>query len=101
MTRILCIGADESLLRARCAVLARNRHKAVCGMFSDAEGILRSERFDLIVVSAFLSAQEKAEVLAIIDGKTPTIMLEGLTLAIELMTLVDRWLEQSSLTEKF
>jgi DNA-binding response OmpR family regulator len=99
MARILCIGADDSLLRTRCAVLAQNGHEAVCSLFPEAEAILGSERFDLIVISACLRDREKAEVLAIIDGKTPTIMLEGLTMAPELLTLVDRWLAQSSLTE--
>jgi hypothetical protein len=89
MARIFCIGADESLLRTRCAVLAREGHETVCSLFSDAEGILRSERFDLIIVSAFLSDQEKAEVLAIVDGKTPTTVLEGLTMAPELLALVE------------
>jgi hypothetical protein len=101
MARILCIGADESLLRTRCAVLAQNGYEAVCCLFSDAEGILGSERFDLIVVSAFLSDQEKAEVLAIDDGMTPTIMLQGLTMAAELLTLVESRLPQSSIRENF
>jgi hypothetical protein len=97
MARIFCIGADESLLRTRCAVLARDGHEAVCSLFADAEGILRSERFDLIVVSAFLSDEEKADVLAIDDGKTPTIMLQGLTMAPELLSLVETRLAQSSI----
>jgi hypothetical protein len=102
MTRILCIGADESLLRTRCAVLAQNGYDAVCSLFSGAEGIiLGTKRFDLIVVSAFLSDQEKAEVLAIVAGKTPTIVLEGLTLATELLTLVEGRLAQASITENF
>jgi hypothetical protein len=101
MARILCIGADESLLRTRCAVLAHEGYDAVCTLFSDAEGILRSKRFDLIVVSAFLSDQEKAGVLAIIDGQTPTIVLEGVMLAPELLTLVKSRLVRSSITENF
>jgi hypothetical protein len=54
MARIFCIGADETLLRTRCAVLAQEGHEAACSLFSDAERILRSQCFDLIVVSAFL-----------------------------------------------
>jgi hypothetical protein len=99
MVRILCIGADERLLRTRCAVLAQDGYEPVCSLFPDAEGILKSESFDLIVVSAFLSDREKAEVLEIVDGKTPTIVLEGLTLAPELLTLVKSRLAQSSITE--
>jgi hypothetical protein len=101
MARIFCIGADESLLRTRCAVLAQNGYEAVCSLFSDAEGILRSERFDLIVVSAFLSDEEKADVLAIDDGRTPTIMLQGLTMAPELLNLVESRLAQPSIRENF
>jgi hypothetical protein len=101
MARILCIGADESLLRTRCAVLAQNGYDAVCSLFPGAGGILRSERFDLIVASAFLSDQEKAEVLAIVDDKTPTIMLQGLTMAPELLNLVESRLAQSSIRENF
>jgi hypothetical protein len=42
MTRILCIGADEGLLRTRYAVLAQVGYIAMCGLFSEAERILRS-----------------------------------------------------------
>jgi hypothetical protein len=73
----------------------QNGYGAMCSLFLGAEEILRSEHFDLIVVSAFLRDQEKAEVLAIVDGKTPTIMLEGLTMAPELLTLVKSQLTQS------
>jgi hypothetical protein len=81
--------------------LAQNGYDAVSSLFLEAEGILGSERFDLIVVSAFLSDQEKAEVLAIDDGMTPTIMLQGLTMAAELLTLVESRLPQSSIRENF
>lgn len=76
------------MLRTRCDVLAQEGHEAVYSLFLDAEGILSSERFDLVVVSALLSDEEKAEILLIVDGKTPTIMLEGLTMARDLLTLV-------------
>jgi hypothetical protein len=73
----------------------------LCAVYSQTPRGLRAERFDLIVVSAFLSDQEKAEVLAIDDGKTPTIMLEGLTMASKLLTLVESRLAQSSIRENF
>jgi hypothetical protein len=95
MARILCIGADAELLRTRCAVLVQHGYEAVCSLFIEAEETLRSTPFDLIVVSAFLSDGEKARILAIVDGKTPTIMLEGLTLATDLLKRVESQLARN------
>jgi hypothetical protein len=55
----------------------------------EAEFLLRTERFTLVVVSAFLSQEEQASVISA-AGKTPTLVLEGVTFASQLLAEVER-----------
>ena len=50
--RILCIGKDSGLLRSRCAVLTHAGYHAEAVMFAEAESLLRTAEFDLIILSA-------------------------------------------------
>ncbi len=52
--RILCIGKDSGLLRSRCAVLTHAGYHAEAVMFAEAESLLRTAEFDLIILSAIL-----------------------------------------------
>jgi hypothetical protein len=90
--RILCIGKDEVLLRTRCAVLRRNGYEARQSLYPETEELLRTEQFDLIVVSFFLSDEEKTHIRKLTAGMVPAIMLQGLTLAPELLSLVEQHL---------
>jgi hypothetical protein len=92
--QILCVGADPTLLETRCAVLISTGYEARCGLYREAERILRTDEFDLIVVSAFLSDQQKERIVAL-AGAMPTIMLRGLTLAPELLRLVKQRLGET------
>jgi hypothetical protein len=65
-------------------------------MVSEAELLLLTEEFDLIIVSAFLDDLEKGRILAA-AGATPTLMLRGLTLAPHLLVEVERMLGEPSL----
>jgi hypothetical protein len=55
----------------------------------EAEVLLRTEEFDLIVVSAQLGESERGRILSA-AGETPTYVLPGLTLAAELLAKVER-----------
>jgi hypothetical protein len=57
----------------------------------EVEILLRTEEFDLIIVSARLSESEKGRILSAV-GETPTYVLHGLTLVAELLSEVERLL---------
>jgi DNA-binding response OmpR family regulator len=90
--RLLCVGEDLKLLQTRCAVLERSGYHAQSAVLPEAEDLLRSQEFDLLIVSAWLPEWEKAKILTT-AGKTPTLMLTELTLADKLLADVERLLE--------
>ena len=85
--RLLCVGKDLDLLRTRCAVLSQSGYDAQSATAPEAEILLRTEEFDLVIVSAFLDEREKGSVLSA-AGKSPTLVLRGLMLAPELLVEV-------------
>ena len=87
--RLLCVGKDLHLLRTRCAVLCQSGYDAQSATASEAELLLKTEQFDLIIVSAFLDEREKDRI-RVAAGKVPTLMLRSLTLAPELLVEVER-----------
>lgn len=96
-TRLLCVGKDLDLLRTRCAVLGQSGYDAQSANVPEAELLLVTEKFDLIVVSAFLDEWEKGRIVSA-AGKMPTLMLRGLMLAPELLGEVERMLERREST---
>jgi len=56
-----------------------------------AEVLIRTQQFDLIVVSAWLSERERGRILSA-AGNTPTLVLAELTLADQLLAEVKRML---------
>ncbi len=92
---LLCVGKDAELLRTRCAVLSQSGYDAKSATVPEAELLLNTEQFDLIIVSAFLDEGEKGRILSA-AGKLPTLMLRGLTLAPELLDEVERMLRGTS-----
>jgi DNA-binding response OmpR family regulator len=89
--RLLCAGEDPWLLHTRCAVLRQAGYEAQAATVPEAEVLLRTEEFDLIVVSAQLSESERGRILSA-AGETPIYVLHGLTLATELLAQVERLL---------
>jgi DNA-binding response OmpR family regulator len=89
--RLLCIGKDPDLLRTRCAVLSQSGYDAQAVMLEEAESLLRTSEFDLVIVSAGLSAWERGSIL-LAAGKTSTLVLTELTLADDLLAQVERLL---------
>jgi CheY-like chemotaxis protein len=95
-TRLLCVGNDSDLLRTRCAVLSQSGYDATSATVTEAELLLLTEEFDLIVVSAFLNEWEKGRILSA-AGRLPTLVLRGLTHSSELLAEVERMLAEPSL----
>jgi hypothetical protein len=93
--RLLCVGKELELLQTRCAVLSKSGYDAQSATMSEAEILLRTEQFDVVVVSAWLSEWERGRILSA-AGKTPTYLLSGLTLASELLAEVARLLPQAA-----
>ena len=57
--RLLCVGKDPDLLQTRCAVLSRYGYDAISATVADAEMLLHTEAFDLVIVSAFFKPRGK------------------------------------------
>jgi DNA-binding response OmpR family regulator len=93
--RILCIGKDSGLLRSRCAVLTHAGYDAQAVMFDDAESLLRTEEFDLIILSAILSGEEKDHISAFVGSAAPILALKKLVFASELLAEVEQRLRSA------
>jgi hypothetical protein len=68
--RLLCVGKQS--LELRCAVLATAGYDAKSADIAEAEVLLRTEKFDLIIVSAFLTQGEIDRVTSA-AGDTPPL----------------------------
>jgi hypothetical protein len=85
--RLLCVGMDPELLWTRCAVLGSAGYNAKSAILPEAKTLLRTEEFDLVIVSAGLSDGERGRILSA-AGKTSTLVLTELTLADDLLSQV-------------
>jgi hypothetical protein len=50
--RVLCAGNEADLLASRCAVLRYSGYEAKAASPTDAEILLRKEKYDLVIISA-------------------------------------------------
>jgi hypothetical protein len=57
-------------------------------MAKDAEDVLANQAFDLVIVSAFLNEEDKRRVLSA-AGDIPTLALQGLAVAPDLLAAVE------------
>jgi hypothetical protein len=87
--RLLCVGSDAVHLKTRCNVLVSVGYTARSVTVAEAELLLQTDGFDLVIVSAFLGEQEKGRILAAV-GKTPTLVLTQLTFADDLLIQVEQ-----------
>jgi hypothetical protein len=88
-TRLLCVGNEADLLQSRCAVLRHAGYDARVATLEDAEILLRTEKYDLAIISASLSEWEKGRILSA-AGTISTYVLRGLTFAPELLAQIER-----------
>jgi hypothetical protein len=63
--RLLRAGNDPELLQTRYAFQAHAGYGAQAATLPEAETLLRTEQFDLIVVSAWLSESERSSILSV------------------------------------
>jgi hypothetical protein len=89
--RLLCAGHDPGLLQTRCAVLKHGGYHAQPATVADVGVLLGAQKFDLVIVSAWLDEWDKGKILAA-AGKTPTLVLTELIPAQQLLAQVERLL---------
>jgi hypothetical protein len=92
--RLLCVGNGLDHLRTRCAVLESVGYIAKPADLPEAQILLRTEQFDLVVISAWLSEWDRGIILSA-AGKTPALVLTDLTFGDKLLAEVDRALGNS------
>ena len=84
--KILCVESDSAVLETRCAVLKYSGYDAASASPQAAEIVLRSRKFDLLVISS-LSDSDLNRVVNLSDGGA-VLVLEELTLPDQLLSLV-------------
>jgi DNA-binding response OmpR family regulator len=87
--RLLCTGNEADLLQSRCAVLRHAGYDAQAASLTEAEILLGTEKYDLVIISAGLSQWDRGRILSA-AGKTPTYVLQGLTFAPELLAQAEQ-----------
>jgi hypothetical protein len=86
MLKILCVEPDLSVLESRCAVLKESGFDAASASPHLAEIVLRSQKFDLLVISS-LSDHDLQRIIDLSDG-AEVLVLDGITMPTELPALV-------------
>ena len=87
MAKILCVENDLAVRETRCAVLKYSGYDAASASPQDAEVVLSSRKFDLIVLSG-LGEFEQHRILNLADGGQVLVLAE-LTLPDALLTLIE------------
>ena len=83
--RVLTVGTDVDLLETRQALLASRGYDPLIATLEDVDEKLRSDRFDLVILSAMLSEEEKRHVQAKLPACTRTLVLETLVWPADLL----------------
>jgi hypothetical protein len=97
--KILCVELDFTVLETRCAVLKYSGYDATPATPQVAEITLRSQKFDLIVLSG-LREFEQHQIITLSDG-AEVLVLEEFTMPSELLSLVAQRLDrQQSKTQR-
>ena len=90
--KILCVELDAGLLKSRCDVLKYSGYDAASASPPVAEIVLRSQKFDLIVISR-LSDFDLHRIINLADG-ADVLVLDELTMPSELLSLVAERLDR-------
>lgn len=85
-TKILCVEADVAVQKSRCAVLKVSGYDTVSASPQVAETVLRSHKFDLVVLSV-LSDYDRQRIINFANG-AEVLVLDGFTMPLELLRLV-------------
>jgi CheY-like chemotaxis protein len=84
--RILCVEPDPAVLESRCAVLTYSGYDAASASPQLAQIVLRSQKFDLLVVSS-LNDSDLYRVINLSDG-AELLVLDTITMPSVLLSLV-------------
>jgi DNA-binding response OmpR family regulator len=90
--KILCVEQDVSVRKSRCAILKYVGYEAAPASPQVAEILLRSQKFDLIVISR-LSDFDLHRIINLADG-ADVLVLDELTMPSELLSLVAERLDR-------
>ena len=85
----MCVGREINLLRIRCEILTEFGYEAQAISLIEAEDLLHRDTFDLVILSASLSEQEKDRILEVIGGRMPILQLSTMLLPTELLRGVE------------
>jgi hypothetical protein len=86
MAKILCVELDMAVVESRCAVLRYSGYDAASASPQLAEILLRSRKFDLLVISS-LSDSVLQRIVNLSDG-AEVLVLDGLNMPSEFLSLV-------------
>jgi DNA-binding response OmpR family regulator len=84
--KILCVELDATVLESRCAVLKVSGYDAASASPQLADIMLRSQKFDLLVLSR-LSDSDLQRIVNLSDG-AEVLVLKEITFPSELLSLV-------------
>jgi DNA-binding response OmpR family regulator len=91
--RVLTVGTDVDLLTVRQALLVSRGYDSLIATPEDVDEKLCSDRFDLVILSAMLSQEEKRHIQAKLPASTRPLVLETLVWPDELLRMVAEALE--------
>jgi DNA-binding response OmpR family regulator len=86
--RVLTVGIDVGLLSTRQALLTSRGYDSLIATPRDVDEKLRSGRFDLVILSAMLSQEEKRRIQAKLPAGTRALVLESLVWPNELLHML-------------
>jgi DNA-binding response OmpR family regulator len=86
--RVLSVGIDPGLLKTRQALLASRGYDSVIATPEEVDQKLHSGTFDLVILSAMLSEEDKRQIQAKLPAGARRLMLERLVLPDELLRMV-------------
>jgi DNA-binding response OmpR family regulator len=86
--RVLTVGTDVALLATRQALLVSRGYDSVIATPEDFDEKLRSAKFDLVILSAILSQEERGRILAELPSGRRLLVLETLVWPNDLLRMV-------------
>jgi DNA-binding response OmpR family regulator len=86
--RVLSVGTDISHLASRQALLASSGYDSEIATMQDFDEKLHSASFDLVIISAMLSPEDKRNIQAKLPADTRSLVLTKLVWPAELLQLV-------------
>jgi hypothetical protein len=91
--RLLCVAREHErrFVEPRCTVLSRSGYRAQLATPEEAETLLPTQRFNLVIFSELLNGWEKGRILSA-AGKTPAYVSPPFTMTKELLAEVERLL---------